>query len=244
MPQQLFALIVDDDEGRLGGVALQLVRQGVDALYVKNIDEATLLGKQEAGRIGAILLPSTVTPSHLDQVATRVARTAGVSPASIAILGHRPDESTCRALREKGVRWRLWSPFEEQELVFIARAPIWEHRDASTRTALRVPASLSGTTSVGGHKRPVRITDLTAAGAYLETSSPVPAGEQIWLRVELTGEPLELAADLRWANEAQAGGAPVAARPRGMGVEFVTPDTNATIRIQAHVEEVLARFRL
>ena len=95
-----------------------------------------------------------------------------------------------------------------------------------------------------GREQRIHVADLSAAGAYLETPSPLPPGNQIRLRIELSDEVLELAANLRWANGVGAAGAPVAARPRGMGVEFPYADASATTRIEAHLEQELARFLL
>jgi hypothetical protein len=239
--RERMVLIVDGADGALGDAALQLVRLGVDAMYSNDVDEAALLARQERDRLATILVPANATPEWIEDLLSRVARHAGLGARQLAILGPQQDESWCQALKKKGIRWRLWAPFDEHGLRLVALAPMSEGDD-ELRIGLRVPVALDATVLSGDESRQMIVGDLTTLGAYLDTRSPFPVGADLTLEIQAPTGPVEVRARVRWTN--QSGEGSCARRHPGMGVEFVDPDRALCHRIQRILDEELKRYSL
>lgn len=232
-------LAVDDDKGSLGDAALQLVRLGVDVLLASGRDEAELLARQEGQALRGVLLPSASVEELLDPVLAGVLPHTGLGPESLALLGPRLAEEHMRELRERGLWWRLWTPFEERDLRFIGRTLVVTGSEMDLRMDLRVPTALPGRVERRGQKADVLIGDLSRSGAYVETQGHFPTGNQLTLEISLPSEPVRVRALIRWLAAAPEG-----ARPRGFGVEFLRPSGAVVAAICEHLAGELERFQL
>lgn len=242
MSYRRYALVLDDDDGSLGAISLRLLRMGVDAVYANHPDEALLLARQESGRVGAILVPSTTPIDDLREVLKKVGSRAAVGPSTLLLVGARPEDSQRIALREMGVRWSLWEPFGDTALRFVVAATLsWEH-DEEARMDLRAPTSLEAVVRERTEELKLRVHDLSVGGVYLETASPLPEGTEISIELLLPTAPL--AAQGRVIHAKSASDAGRMDRPQGMGVVFTNLDFSFQSEVRRLVEEQLRRFEV
>jgi hypothetical protein len=235
-------LAVDDDKGSLGDPSLQLVRLGVDILLATEVDEARLLARQEAEAIKGVLIPSENSEERIDAVLDAVGPHTGLGPESIALLGRRLDEDRMWRLRERGLRFRLWSPYEDRDLRYLGCSLISAASDSNLRIDARVPTAIPAVAEFRGRAREVLVGDLSSSGAYLETEEPFPAGSMLHVEIALPGGTIRLRATVRWVVRPQQG--PSSARAGGFGVEFLRPKPLHRSALLDHLAEEADRFYL
>ncbi|MGH0033298.1 MAG: PilZ domain-containing protein [Myxococcota bacterium] len=235
-------LAVDDGKGSLGDLPLRMLRLGVQVLHSSEIDEAELMARQEGQAICGVLLPSQAGELHVDQAIEVVGPHTGVGADRVALLGPRIDEKVAERLRERGVRWRLWEPYEDRDLRFVGWSLVWATSDQDLRLDHRVPTALPAHAIRRGDRRDVLVGDLSASGAFLETRSPFPAGSQLGLEIELPNRAIEVTATVRWVSSVRRDGAPGGAQ--GFGVEFLDPPAVLRAALEEHLESETARFLL
>ena len=97
-------LVVDDEKGSLGDLALRLVRLGFDVLFAAEADEAALLARQEGEILRGALLPSTVGAKGVASLVEAIGPHTGIGPSSVALLGARVDEEAIEAFKALGLR--------------------------------------------------------------------------------------------------------------------------------------------
>ena len=105
------------------------------------------------------------------------------------------------------------------------------------RSHPRLPLRVDVTCNVTAACFPGTTTNLTVAGLFLETDTPVPLGAEVELTLELPGDGEPLKASGRVVRLAQRKG-----ELPGFAVEFVSLDDVACTRIDALVQERLADF--
>ena len=235
-------LAVDDEKGSFGDLALRLVRLGFDVLFATEADEAELLARQEGEILRGALLPSTVGDQRVADLVEAIGPHAGIGPESIALLGSRVDEDRIERLKALGLRWRLWSPYEDRDLRFLCWSLIWYGSDLSLRLDKRLPTDLQCVATRRGDSRDAVVGDLSSSGAYLEMPQPFPAGSMLKLELALPSGPIELLGMVRWVSATQGG--PVFARARGCGVEFTGHSREVLALLETQVATERARFSL
>jgi hypothetical protein len=235
-------LICDDDKGSLGDVALQLVRVGTDAVYASDLYESELMARQEGRNIRAVLIPSSTTPERLDEVLECISPHTRVAIENFAVLGRRPHDKHVEMLRDHGVGWRLWAPYDNRDLRFLTWGLVWAGTDDDLRLHARIPTALPAKVARRGAEREVLIGDLSRSGAYIETGEPFPAGSQVHLSISLPVGMVEFYGITRWvASEANG---PVRGRPPGFGMEFLEIPEGSLRAVVEHLESELDRFAL
>jgi len=101
----------------------------------------------------------------------------------------------------------------------------------------RLPLRVDVTCTVAGACFSGGTTNLTVAGLFLETDTPVSPGAEVELTLELPGDGEPLKASGRVVRrEQRVGDTP------GFAVEFLSLDDSACTRIEALVKETLADF--
>jgi hypothetical protein len=235
-------MAVDDEKGSLADPALQLIRLGVDVLLATEVDEAELLARQEGRRLRGVLMPSTSDDLRIDEVIEAIGPAAGIDALGIALLGARLDDDRIDELRVRGLRWRLWAPYQDRDLRFLGRSLLWAGSDDNLRLDGRVPTALPGFAGRRGETRSVLVGDLSPAGAFLETPSPFPAGSQIEVEIALPGGSVTLRATVRWVSPSNQ--RPPSGRAHGFGVEFVAPTKDVVSQLLEHIDCEFKRFML
>lgn len=244
MPRSLqdrLLLVVDGDKTSLGETALRLVRLGVPTVHAADLDEAELMARQDGGRIGALLMPACVSDERMGQVLERVGVHTGLATRRIALLGTEPPPERVAELKECGCVWRVWEPWDDGDLRFVARTVLWSETDNDLRLDPRIPTELPGMVSRRGASHAVTVVDLSISGARIESKQAVEVGCPIGLEVAVMKSLLTVKAVVRWIAEPSSG---ATALPRGYGVEFVDPPEAVCHTLEAYVQEQTARFRM
>jgi hypothetical protein len=242
MGYERYALVLDDGDSGLGRAAMQLLEVGIDVLYANDPDEAQLLARQEAGRLGAVLISDRIGAADVEVLVAKVCSRMDAGARCLVVTGDRPDAAACDRLRDLGLEWGIFHPFELRDLRFVmATAMSAEHRD-ERRKYLRIPTDLPTTVFMGRHRKEVVLHDLSETGAYFAT--PFPFLEDSALSIEL---PLPRASVLGKAVVVNAKTADKPGRPdvpEGMGVVFdrMAPDAVETVR--GTIADWLGRFRI
>lgn len=234
-------LVVDDAKTSLGDLALQMVRLGIDVLHASLVDEAELLARQEGTAVRGVLMPSTSDVGDLDRMLESVGPYTGIAPEMIALVGPRADEARLDRLRARGMRFRLWSPFEDRDLRFLAWLVAWAGGDDDLRIHARVPTVLPAEVTRQGETRAMMVGDLSPAGAYLETDAPFPAGCRVNLEISLPSGPIRITGIVRWVADTRSRAPRV--RP-GFGVEFVHVRKEVRRELEEHLDAECERFAL
>jgi hypothetical protein len=235
-------LVLDGEKCALGEVALALVRMGVQALYANDLDEASLLARQEGERIRGALAPSSLSPQQVLEIFEAIGPHTGVRPSSLVLVGPRPPDESVEALRAAGLRWCVWEPHEPAELRFLATLAVWEGSDSNLRLEPRVPTSLRASVTLAGKTRPVRVTDLATSGAFLEMEAPPAPGRNVGLTLSLPDGEVQVVASVRWVRATAVAGPPEL--PAGAGVEFAPPPPAEAEQLRAQMLAGMKRYEL
>jgi len=238
MTYRRLALILDDETGQIGELALQLARLGVDALYANDLEESVLLAREEADDVGTVIVPSNRAVEWLPPILKRLA----LPPAAVVPVGERPEDDVVESLRSQGVRWVLWTPDDSRALRFVVKAAMSETDFTETRVGLRVPSELEASVQRGPLDRPCVIRDLSEGGALVALDPLVPEGGRITLRFEVGDRSLSLRAKVAWSTEYTE---PQPHEPEPvMGIRFDHVDTEAQGALLRFLAGELQRFRL
>ena len=217
-PEPPCALVVDDEKFALGELALRILRLGVDVFHAKGGGEATLLAREAAERIRALLFPPALSLAELASLTACLSSREDPSPVTLVVVGEKPEDARRADLREAGVDWALWEPFEESALRQVLAQALTAWRDVEMRKEPRVPTTILARAFAGIKRKDVLVSTLSTAGAFLETPFPFHDGTRISLEMALPDGCLVTKADVVFArSSADTGGT---GQPAGMGVAF------------------------
>jgi hypothetical protein len=237
-----FALILDSETAELGEAAVRLVELGVDVLYAKHADEAILLARQEASRLGAILVPASLALAAEPGLLRRLCAGLDAGHGSLVAVGDEPEAEGLASLQRQAVQWCLWAPYDERELRFVLGAAMSLEHPNERRRHLRVPTDIETTVFMGRHRKSCRIHDLSVSGAYLAAPDPFLAGSRLSIDLGLPG-----GAVLGKALVVRDKTAEAEARadvPDGMGIAFSELAPGSEQCLAAFVRERIRRFQL
>ena len=110
--------------------------------------------------------------------------------------------------------------------------------DGERRRAARVPVELEVDYTLEDNYLFAHITDISATGIFVRTTTPEEPGTRLKLRFrpDLVAEPIEVAGEVTWVNPYR-GGAPSNVQ-FGMGIRFLDLDFELRDRLQ----ELVRRF--
>jgi hypothetical protein len=235
-------LVLDEPSAGLGSGALTLVELGVDVVYTKNVDEAVLLGRQEAGRMGAGVFSVPEDPDAAEEVARRLLRVLDCPPTALLPVGFRPPAPVVERLREVGVRWCLWRPWTDRQLLLAATLALHAGNPSELRKECRVPVEIEAVLIVGEERREVTVWNLTAGGAYLEAEQPVAEGLRVGIEIPLGQIDVEGEALVSHVVKAERPG--WLDRPVGIGIHFAGISPASELGLAIFLDEKLRSFRL
>jgi hypothetical protein len=234
------ALVVDDAKGALGQVALRLIRLGVAGFYAKDVVEAWLLAQQEAGSIRVLLVAPHVDLGGVARILALLRGHPSGLARSVIAIGASPDEATRAGLREAGVEWALWEPYDESALRMVISNAMAPALAGEPRRSERLPTTLLGRAFKGLHRKDGVVCSLSIDGAFLEMPYPYEEGTRITLEIDVEGESLVAKAEVRYTRE--RGGAGAAEYPAGMGVAFLELAPAAREKLARYLGEQHRRF--
>jgi len=234
------ALVVDDAKGGLGQVALRLIRLGIDSYYAKDVVEAWLLAQQEADSIRVLLVSPGADRDGIARILALLRGHASALPRSVVAIGPCPDEATRAGLRDTGVEWALWEPYDESALRMALASAMAPPLEGEPRRAERLPTTLLGRAFKGLHRRDGIVCSLSTDGAFLEMPHPYEEGTRITLEIDVEGVSLVTKAEVRYTRE--RGAADASEHPAGMGVAFRDIAPDARDRLARFLAEQTRRF--
>jgi hypothetical protein len=234
------ALVVDDAKGGLGQVALRLIRLGIASFYAKDVVEAWLLAQQEAEQIRVLLLAPGADHGGVARILALLRGHASAAARSVVAIGPCPDEATRAGLRELGVEWALWEPWDESALRMVLANAMAPALAGETRRAQRLPTTLLGRAFKGLHRKDGVVCSLSTDGAFLEMPHPYEEGTRITLEIDIEGVSVVTKAEVRYTLE--RGGARGAEHPAGMGVAFQEVSPDSRDRLARYLAEQTRRF--
>jgi hypothetical protein len=236
------ALVLDSADSRLGTASLALVSQGIDPLYAAHLDEAVLLACEQRERIAALVVPGTLTLPDLDAALERITSPLVIGPESVLIVAPPRQRAHLGALRERGIRWVLWEPYDASELRFVVAAALASGDALEPRRGLRVPIRLPVSLRHERATREAEISNLSVGGAYVALSDPPELGASLLLEFPIGERLLRTSAQVAHRQE-DAGSSRADAGP-GMGVAFA-PLASVEARLLAgFVRERVDSFRI
>ena len=234
------ALVVDDAKGGLGQVALRLIRLGIAGFYAKDVVEAWLLAQQEAASIRVLLVAPGADQGGIARILALLRGHASSVPRSAVAIGPCPDDAVRAGLREIGVEWALWEPYDDSALRMVLANAMAAPMEGETRRAQRLPTTLLGRAFKGLHRKDGVVCSLSTDGAFLEMPHPYEEGTVITLEIDVEGVSIVAKAEVRYTLE--RGGAGASERPAGMGVAFREIAPDARDRLARFLAEQNRRF--
>jgi hypothetical protein len=238
MDYRRLALILDDEAGQIGELALRLVRMGVNVHYANDFDETVLLAHQAADDVGAVIVPSSRATDWLPMILKRL----HLPPAAVVPAGERPDDATVESLRSQDVRWALWTLDDDRTVRFVVTAAMSETDHTEIRFDLRVPTELEGIVKRGPLDRPCQIRNLSEGGALVSLEPLVPVGSRIAIHFDVGDATLVLRAKVAWSTESIE--APPADTDPVMGLRFDDVDAETRGALSRFLAGQLHRFLL
>lgn len=236
------ALVFDTAESVLGAAALHLIEHGLDPLYADDLDELMLLARERRDSIAALVVPGALGLDGLDTVLARVGRGLPSGVASVVVVAPPRARSHVRALRDRGIRWVLFAPYDASELRFAVAAALATGDALETRRGLRVPIRLPVSVRHGRATREGEITNLSVGGAFVALPDPPELGAALSLEFPIGERLLRLQATVAQrvaeARPGQAEGRP------GMGVAFSGLSELEARLVEGFVRERVDSFRL
>ena len=236
------ALVYDSSESALGAAALRLAQHGLAPLYARNEDELTLLARERRDRIATLVVPGSLSLSALDALLARAARALPNGHASVVVVAPPRERLHLQALRERGIRWAVFAPYEANELRFAVAAALASGDALEPRRGLRVPIRLPVSVRHARATRSGEITNLSVAGAYVALPHPPEPGAALSLEFPIGERLLSVQASVAhrrelprpWQSES---------RP-GMGVGFSGLSPLEAHLVEGFVRERVDAFRL
>jgi hypothetical protein len=231
------ALVFDGAASELGTAALRLVVDGLDPLYASDEDELQLLAREHAGRIAALVLPGELPLPRIEGVLKRVeAGLRGLRPATVVVAPPR-QRAFLGGLRERGVRWVVFAPYDASELRFAVAAALSSGDALEPRRGLRVPIHLPVSVRHARVTRSAEIANLAIGGAFVAIDEPPEPGAALLLEFPIGERLLRVQAVVAHRSEQ--------ARPLvGMGVAFTGLSALDERMVEGFVRERIDAFRL
>lgn len=231
-------LMVDDSADALGLAALRLSRLGIDVHHASGLDEARLFVGQESESIRVVAATPSIDLGGLRSLVDQLAELCG-ERRRLIVLGERPDEERRVALREAGVDWVLWAPFNDAELRCLMKSAMTLSREIATRREPRVPVDLVASISSGQRREVVVVSSLSPRGAFIEMNDPLPVGSSLRIEMEMPGDHFRGFARVVHAEREDASASP---EPSGMGVTFFGSDRDTDRILRKAVKELESRY--
>ncbi len=180
------ALVIDGAQGDLESLADRMSLLGVSPQRVTGIDAAQLILYDDPDDIRLILTPPDI---ELDRVRDLLEQLAGVNsdPPRWVVIGDAPDDDVRRQMRDLGVDWVLWAPFNDTELRYVVRSATAQREELAHRREVRMPVDLVANIWCGDRREVAVVSSLSSRGAFIELSEPLEEGSSLRIEMDLGG---------------------------------------------------------
>ena len=235
------ALVFESADSGLGAVALGLVALGLDPLYANDEDELALLAREHGDRIAALVVPGALPLERLDAVTQRVRGWLPGGTAAVVVVAPPRQRAVLGALRERGIRWVVFAPYDASELRFAVAAALGSGDALEPRSGLRVPIHLPASVCHAERTRSGEITNLSVGGAFVALAEPPEPGAVLRLEFPIGERMLSVRAVVAHRS---GGARPSPNGAPGMGVAFSGLAPLEARLIEDFVRERTESFRI
>jgi hypothetical protein len=156
--------------------------------------------------------------------------------------GPEPGPRELEELREAGVEFCLWAPFEDAALRFVLNEALQDPNIEETREALRVPGTLLARVFSSVGTKTAVVYNLSETGAFLETPRPTSNKGHIRVEIPLPAGTVSVEAQVVVTNV--PGNLQKARLPMGMGVEFIGVPEETRGALAEYVESLIDSVRI
>ncbi len=247
MPAQAFnpVVLVESEPGRLNELARRIRLQGADPIIATGTAEAASVLPAPGADVGTtvVLIDAGLTGRSLKKDLQRLRSAAGDLELFFLAVGEAPVPGLRKKLRSAGVRYSLWSPFDDATLSFQLNRAWNSDRDDHKRADSRIPTYLPAQIGSGGQRvKDGVVCSLSMQGAFIETPRASMSGATIELAIRLPSCSIETRARVVFANV--PGNLQRPNLPLGMGVRFECLDAETSKELKAYVKGRLSQLEV
>ena len=230
-------ILIEGAPGRLNELARRIRLQGGDPVIAESIGEAQgLLGEPDACMsVAAMVIDVSLASRSLKKELTQLRKAARSLELSFLAVGEPASPATRKRLRQAGVRFALWEPFDDATLRFQLNRAWNADRDDHKRAKPRIPTYLHAQIGGGQRVKDGFVYSLSIQGAFIETPRASMAGATVPLAIRLPGCFIETKARVVFANV--PGNLQRPNLPLGMAVRFEELDAATSKKLKAYVKE-------
>jgi len=212
-----FILLIETDPSQTEKLATQLVRLGIEAIRVSDLNEALDTIKAREYSIRAVLVPSEFDGKSLRKALKSMRRREPVLPAMA--YGKIADRAQRKLLRQAGVLLSLWDGYDEGVLRFQLNRLISGENQKAVRGSLRAPTHTPVRVVVGQREKQGALYSISESGCYIETPRASMDGARLQMTFVLEERSYEIEGIVIFANV--PGNLQRPNLPLGMGVQFL-----------------------
>ena len=219
----------------MAGLSLRLRELGYRVLRTKTLEQGRAALSDRRFDMSVALIPPDLPVPDLDRAIAALRAPARSRVLRFLATGTRPDASERGLLRNAGVEFALWEPFDDHTLQFQVNRALAEGAPATRRRhAVRVPTNWPVRITMGRREKQARIYCISAEGAYLATPRPSLPKAVIHFSLPLPTGELRLSGEVVMTNV--PGNLMRRNLPAGMGVRFTGHTRDATESILEFTE--------
>lgn len=233
------ALLIDGERESLTSLADRVGLLDISVKHAQSVDDAQLIIYEETESIRLLVTPPDVPFERVAELREQLANTHNDPPRWV-VIGEAPDEATRRRMRELGVDWVLWMPFNDTELRYVVRSATAQREEISHRREVRMPVDLVANIWCGDRREVAMVSSLSPRGAFIEVGEPLEIGSSLRIEMDLGGSPYRGFGRVVYVQmEAEAG----RNEPAGVGVTFYGAGREEERLLRKSIGELEYRFR-
>jgi hypothetical protein len=237
--RHVLALGFGDEFESLAGRLLLLGFRAVRATLAEDGVRA-LKRSGEPIRAGLLSVPHSM--GDLGFALDRLREHASTPFLRFVAAGPEPGPRELEELREAGVEFGLWKPFDAAALRFVVNEALREPHRVESRRMLRAPTTMLARVFSAAGQKAALVYNLSEGGAFLETLRPTSTKGHVRIELPLPAGTVTLEAQVATTNV--PGNIQKPNLPMGMGVEFTDVPEETRRTLAEHVEALADRFRI
>jgi hypothetical protein len=211
-----FILLIETDPSLTQKLVTQLLRLGVEAIRVGDLNDALDAVRSREYSISAVLVPSGFDGKSLRKTLKSMRRRESVLPTMA--YGKIPDHEQRKALRQAGVFLSLWDGYDEGVLRFQLNRLIAGESLGAVRGSRRAPVHTPLRVMVGEREKLGVLYSISEGGCYIESPRASMEGARLLMSFVLEERSYEIAGVVVFSNV--PGNLQRPNLPLGMGVQF------------------------
>lgn len=235
-------LLIEGTPGQLNELARRIRLQGAEPQIAGSVDEAVALVPQAEQESVAVVIDASFASRGLKKELPKLARAAEGTEFFFLATGDPATAGDRRKLRQAGVHFAIWNPFDDATLRFQLNRAWNQNRDDHKRQSPRIPTFLHA--QVGGSQRPKDgiVYSLSLEGAFIETARASMAGAAVDIAIRLPECTVETTSRVIFANV--PGNLQRPNLPLGMAVRFEKLDAATAKQLKSFIKKRLLRLEV